>query len=229
MKKTMLICGCLWLISWLSLAEIPGKCHKPLLDTFTPGKVLVLKVGGIPTMVQNLPGNVGIKSFCRIIVKPDGKWKIHSVFGSRSDSTNVLEQGEILIVDQLEINRKNIEIKMHTDRALHYDASGRSSLFGSSKSSGADIHANMFEFKFEDVEACDQIFSRIAEFFDIFNSKDEINKPKEIKIGMTFEEVEAALGQPLKKADLGADKIIYKYDDTVVTFEAGKVTLIEFK
>jgi len=46
---------------------------------------------------------------------------------------------------------------------------------------------------------------------------------KEVKLGMTFAEVEAALGPPQTRADLG-DKVLYKYKDMTVEFHDGKVT-----
>jgi hypothetical protein len=46
---------------------------------------------------------------------------------------------------------------------------------------------------------------------------------KEVKLGMSFAEVEAALGPPQTRADLG-DKVLYKYKDMTVEFHDGKVT-----
>jgi hypothetical protein len=46
---------------------------------------------------------------------------------------------------------------------------------------------------------------------------------KEVKLGMSFAEVEAALGPPQTRADLG-DKVLYKYKDLTVEFHNGKVT-----
>jgi hypothetical protein len=45
----------------------------------------------------------------------------------------------------------------------------------------------------------------------------------EVKLGMTFAEVESALGVPQTRVDLG-EKILYKYKDMVVEFHDGKVT-----
>jgi hypothetical protein len=46
---------------------------------------------------------------------------------------------------------------------------------------------------------------------------------KEVKLGMSFAEVEAALGPPQTRADLG-EKVLYKYKDMTVEFHDGKVT-----
>jgi len=50
--------------------------------------------------------------------------------------------------------------------------------------------------------------------------------PKTIELGMTPAQVEAALGQPDKKVDLGAKKI-YVYKDLKVTFADGKVSDVQ--
>lgn len=46
---------------------------------------------------------------------------------------------------------------------------------------------------------------------------------KEIKLGMTFGEVEQVLGLPQTKIDLG-DKVLYKYPNMTVEFHGGRVT-----
>jgi hypothetical protein len=46
---------------------------------------------------------------------------------------------------------------------------------------------------------------------------------KEIKLGMSFAEVEAALGPPQTRVDLG-EKVLYKYKDMTVEFHNSKVT-----
>jgi hypothetical protein len=45
----------------------------------------------------------------------------------------------------------------------------------------------------------------------------------EIKLGMSFAEVEASLGLPVTKVDLG-EKVLYKYKDMTVEFQDGKVS-----
>jgi len=46
---------------------------------------------------------------------------------------------------------------------------------------------------------------------------------REVKLGMSFAEVEAALGPPQTRVDLG-EKVLYKYKDMTVEFHDGKVT-----
>jgi hypothetical protein len=45
----------------------------------------------------------------------------------------------------------------------------------------------------------------------------------QVKAGMSFAEVESALGVPLTRVDLG-EKVLYKYKDMTVEFHGGKVT-----
>jgi hypothetical protein len=51
-------------------------------------------------------------------------------------------------------------------------------------------------------------------------------EPAEIKMGMTPDQVEGALGKPDKKVNLGA-KVIYIYKDMKVTFKDGKVSDVQ--
>lgn len=46
---------------------------------------------------------------------------------------------------------------------------------------------------------------------------------KQVKLGISFAEVDAALGVPQTRVDLG-EKILYKYKDMVVEFHDCKVT-----
>jgi hypothetical protein len=46
---------------------------------------------------------------------------------------------------------------------------------------------------------------------------------REVKLGMSFAQVEAALGLPQTRVDLG-EKVLYKYKDMTVEFHNGKVT-----
>jgi len=80
------------------------------------------------------------------------------------------------------------------------------------------------------------VFSTIDEWVKPFDSYDEAIKVgntvsgafvKEIKLGMTFAEVESIFGVPQKKATLG-DKVIYKYSDMTVEFVDGKVADVKF-
>jgi hypothetical protein len=50
--------------------------------------------------------------------------------------------------------------------------------------------------------------------------------PAEISVGQTVDQVEAALGQPKSKVNLGPKKI-YVYDNMKITFKDGKVSDVQ--
>jgi hypothetical protein len=227
MKKAILFLAIVFLSVSMMFGQIDSNCKKQLEEKFQKGKYLVLKVDGIPTMVEKLPGNLGSKTYCIIIVKPDGNWKIKSFLGTQSDSTNILNKGDVLLVMKVK-TKKSFQIYTRTDIAMPYDAHGRTSLLGSTKGTGTGHHANIFTFNFAKSDDCNSLMANIEKYFDVYDTKEDIGKGKEIKLGMTMEEIIDILGEPEKKADLGT-KVIFKYPDTVVTFEEGKVTNIEFK
>ena len=95
-----------------------------------------------------------------------------------------------------------------------------------------------FFFDKQTMEAADldHIYSAIDSWVKPFDSHDEAIKfgntvsgtfVKEIKLGMTFTEVESIFGIPEKKATLG-NKVIYKYKDMAIEFVDGKVADVKF-
>lgn len=81
----------------------------------------------------------------------------------------------------------------------------------------------------DDADACQ---SQVEKWVKVFDSQDDAAKfgntasgafVKEVKLGMTPAEVEAALGLPGTKVDLG-EKVLYKYKDMTVEFHDGKVS-----
>ncbi len=216
-----LLSGSVYAINELDSKEIASKYAKD--------KILKLKIDGIPTSIQKQSGNLGIKQKCEIIVKKDGTWKVKSFLGFKSESSNVLPKGEALKIEKVKVRKKSVLIKTVTLRALAYDNrhSGQVDTIFKAKSSGAGINANNFVFKFDKKWEKEKIMALIDKYFDVFDSVEELNKPKEIKMGMTIEEVESMMGQPVNKAVLGS-KVKYKYPDMKITFTDGKVTDVDF-
>lgn len=78
----------------------------------------------------------------------------------------------------------------------------------------------------------DEVGARVDKWLRAFDTREEAAKfgntasgafVKEVKLGMTPAEVEAALGLPETKVDLGG-KVLYKYKNMTVEFHDGKVT-----
>jgi len=229
MKKNLVMVFVLFICVPFLSGKIKDECKSELEAFFTEGKFLVLKIDGIPTMLQKMPGNLGSKTFCEVKVGTDGEWKLKSILGDASDSSNVLSKGDILVLTSIDFNKESFEIRTRTDKALAYNVRGRTTLMGSTKSSGTGIHANKFFFKIDPDWDCADIKTAVEKYFTVYSTREEITQAKEIKIGMTIKEVAGVLGEPLKKADMGEGKLIYKYEDTIVTFKEGKVINIEFK
>jgi hypothetical protein len=73
--------------------------------------------------------------------------------------------------------------------------------------------------------------AQIEKWLKVFETQDEAAKfgntasgvfVKQVKLGMTFAEVESVLGPPSTRVDLG-EKVLYKYQDMTVEFRDGKV------
>jgi hypothetical protein len=199
---------------------------------YTVGKFLVIKQDGIPTTLlstdkdnANQSGDgfammfAKKKTYIPVKIKIDGTWKEKGkVFGS-SKSNAVLEMGEILkIVDEIDLG-SNVAVEFKTETVSGHEASHKGGICGTK-----------FIFEIGILDTFERVDERIGQVFDVFDKIEDINKKEtvELKLGMTIIEVVALLKEPSKKVDLG-DRIIYKYDDMVITFQEGKVINIEFK
>ena len=87
-------------------------------------------------------------------------------------------------------------------------------------------------FETRDAKDYDAVASMVETWLRPFDTRSEAAQSgntasgvyvKEVKLGMSFAEVEAALGPPQTRADLG-DKVLYKYKDMTVEFHDGRVT-----
>jgi hypothetical protein len=87
-------------------------------------------------------------------------------------------------------------------------------------------------FEVADPEKYEAVASLVDKWLKAFGTEAEASKfgntasgvfVKEVRIGMSFGEVEAALGPPQTRVDLGR-KVLYKYKDMTVEFHDGKVT-----
>jgi hypothetical protein len=87
-------------------------------------------------------------------------------------------------------------------------------------------------FETSDPQDYDAVASLVEKWLRPFNTRAEAAQfgntatgvyVKEVKLGMSYAEVEAALGLPQTRVDLGA-KVLYKYKDMTVEFHDGKVT-----
>jgi hypothetical protein len=87
-------------------------------------------------------------------------------------------------------------------------------------------------FETDDAKDYDSVASLVEEWLKPFQTRAEAAQfgntasgvyVREVKLGMSFAEVEPALGPPQTRVDLG-EKVLYKYKDMTVEFHNGKVT-----
>jgi len=227
MKRLLLIVFLTSIFAFLLNGEIDDDCGSKLETLFAEGKFLVLKIDGVPTMVNKTAKNMA-RSYCEIVIESNGEWRKKKQVFDESKSSNVLKKGDILKITESGLNRNDFRIQTETDQAMTYDLRGVV-IFTGDGGAGTGLHANKFIFQFDSDWDCKMIQAAIKEYFDVYDTKDAITQTKEIKMDMTIAEVVGVLGEPLKKADLGAGKLIYKYEDTIVTFQDGKVVNVEFK
>jgi hypothetical protein len=203
----------------------------------SPGTILVIQKGGI---VGVPPANITMG----IAVFKDGDLKQPSA-GNRmflGNVTRFLQVGEKVYVQKVDVNLKSDKVQLTIVECDQCNGVNQTSLFKGVVS---------FEFPKGSLATADpaMIEDTIAQVFTIDNGNGNQQnqdqnaqgqqdqqqqqqpppqqpppaEPASIQMGMTVDQVEAALGSPDKKVSIGA-KLIYVYKDLKVTFTNGKVT-----
>jgi hypothetical protein len=204
----------------------------------SPGTILVIQKGGILGVP---PANLTMG----IAIFKDGDLKQPSA-GNRmflGNVTRFLQVGEKVYVQKVDVNLKTDKVQLTVVECDSCNGVNQPSLFKGVVS---------FEFAKGSLAAADpaQIEDTIGQVFTVDNGNGSQQnqdqnaqqgqqqdqqqqaapqqqapppEPASIQMGMTVDQVEAALGPPDKKVTIGA-KIIYVYKDLKVTFTNGKVT-----
>ena len=178
-----------------------------------------VEVGSLPIMIYD-PVEVNIKD--GEIVKSSGY-------------THEVQPGTILAIYDLKIRDDRIELFCRTvnPHAVERGVGAfRDTYYG-----GVSTKLRFFfNRSVMDSSNLTTVFSTIDEWVKPFDSYDEAIKVgntvsgafvKEIKLGMTFAEVESLFGPPKIKISLG-EKMIYKYSDMAIEFVNGKVADVKF-
>ena len=191
------------------------------------GTVLVA-VKGLPMQADARVSSIMIFYHVEVDIK-DGE-----IVKSRG-YTHEVEPGTILAIYDLKIKNDRIELFCRT-----VNPHGIERGVGAFRDTYYENVSTKLRFFFNrsvmDSSNLTTVFSTIDEWVKPFDSYDEAIKVgntvsgvfvKEIKLGMTFAEVESIFGVPQKKATLG-NKVIYKYSDMAIEFVDGKVADVEF-
>ncbi len=137
-----------------------------------------------------------------------------------------VHKGEILRSDKARVHGKWLEVWVTAD-SFHSITRG----VGAFQHESKELPNAILAFPIE------QAKTLIDQWFETYGTLEEASKSsnarqsntasgvsvKQIKLGMTREEVELVLGVPETKVDLG-EKVLYKYKDMTVEFHDGKVT-----
>lgn len=212
MKKVIVLFVCLMVFGGGVLTAkknlLTDEVIKKFEEKYAVGKFLVIQMEGIPA------GAYGTGADVSISVNFDGSWK-YNLLGNIVNA--YLDKNEVAEIFKIDASGKSVEIRLITEKGHHIGDTEKQCL-------------TKVKFPVNEGESFESVDSRILNYFKVYSSQSEIGKEevKELKIGMLIAEVIKIMGEPSKKADLG-DKIIYKYEDMVVTFQNGKVVNIEFK
>jgi hypothetical protein len=204
----------------------------------SPGTVLVIQKGGILGVP---PANLTMG----VAIFKDGDLKQPSA-GNRmflGNVTRFLQVGEKVYVQKVDVNLKTDKVQLTVVECDSCNGVNQASMFKGVVS---------FEFAKGSLATADpgQIEDAIGQVFTVDNGSNGQQQnqdqnaqqgqqqdqpqaapqqqapppePASIQMGMTVDQVEAALGPPDKKVTIGA-KIIYVYKDLKVTFTNGKVS-----
>ena len=219
---------------WLAIAPIAigfASEKKDLSDRYK-GKYLVALQDGLAVGICTQPQQVAGLAILAVRVSADSA-EFHtqtglSAVGCGTIAPEALHKGEILRVDHTYFRpggRFTIQVE---NVSVHEIERGQRVLEHRSFERGrADLI-----FMADDPKDYNSTASLVEKWVKVFDSQDEAVKfgntangafVKEVKLGMTAAEVEAALGLPETKVDLG-EKVLYKYKNMTVEFHDGKVT-----
>lgn len=171
-------------------------------------------------------------------VKFDKKTRALKFAGVMSDGTichnwlpESLHHGEVLRVKSVVVQDDNFALTVETISPHSITRGQGENQHGSRETGVAEIH---FQYPAKrDYDAAVANADKWVKPFDTLEAAEQFGKGlgnsasgafvKEVKLGMTQAEVEAVMGLPISKADLG-EKMLYKYKDMTVEFHGGKVT-----
>jgi hypothetical protein len=138
-----------------------------------------------------------------------------------------VHKGEVLSVHRVRIAHQRLDLEV---RAISPHAVTRGE--GAFQHESLERGSAIFAFQQPDPKNPNSVTSEVDTWLKSFDTEAEAAQfgntasgafVKEVKLGMTPADVEAVMGPPITKADLG-EKVLYKYKDMTVEFHNGKVT-----
>jgi hypothetical protein len=149
----------------------------------------------------------------------EGGTKVGNMFGC---PTLPLHKGELLTIDKVRTTKRGRTVILSASTIPH------SFTRGIGASEHESLETGHITLVFSSQGNSDALITSWLRFSDTAD-RDKLGNTasmvqvKEVKLGMSFAEVEQALGVPVTRVDLGT-KVLYKYKDMTVEFHDGKVT-----
>jgi hypothetical protein len=202
----------------LPVAQARANDKKDLSETYK-GKYLVVVRDGLPLAICS----EGCSQLdVTVIITPSGPNT--SVVRSGKASLEPAHKGEVLKVTRAAVHSKFLEVEVESLSA-HAITRG----VGAFQHESQEYPAATLMFALENGTDQAQLIDQWIKPFDTEEQAAKFGNTasgvfvKEVKLGMTPAEVEAVLGVPETKVDLG-DKVLYKYKNMTVEFHTGKVS-----
>ena len=227
-KLMLLGVGAALCMSPLASATTPAEAKKAITEKFvvTKRSVLTAKVSqpGTIAVIQRpgLSADPGSKSFMKPVVIKEGV----AVTAGGGDvlgpsGGKAMEPGARVYIYSVDVNASSVTIIYATVDTMETTQRG---------STNYENYKGSIVFKYDGGLAAIEASKVLADLELWLKTEAEsatsVSAAKTIALGQTPEEVEAILGVPDKKVDLGPKKIFY-YKDMKVTFTDGKVSDVE--
>jgi hypothetical protein len=147
----------------------------------------------------------------------------------RNVITQPLHKGEVLYVGRVFISRKKSIFGLSVRTVSPHSIQRAIGAFAHEPLEPGEV---TISFTVPDPDDYTAAVRQVARWFKVFGTAEDAEKfgntaggvfVREVKLGMTFAEVEQELRLPQTRVDLG-QKVIYKYKDMTAEFQGGKVT-----
>ncbi|MBI3665539.1 MAG: hypothetical protein HY236_04820 [Acidobacteria bacterium] len=228
-------------LALLALVVFPGRVRpiekEDLLSKYRDKFVVVINEGMSTGVCQGHPGRKGLLGWetptINIIVKGPGPGDIQTKSlllappGCGNITPEPTHKGEVLKVSHVAFHAGYLQLSVENISA-HSITRGVGAFGHESLEKGSAFIRLRAGNDGKDLDAAHALS---AHWFRVFDTADEASRfgntasgvfVRQVKAGMSFAEVEEALGVPQARVDLG-ERVLYKYKDMAIEFHDGKV------
>jgi len=161
----------------------------------------------------------GHKSMVDVGIDENGKVKVYNIFGC---GTQPLRKGEVLTIGNVRTSRQGKTVILEAASVPHSLTRG----IGAYEHQTVEIGKVTLVFVSNgNADALISKWLRLSNTIerDKLGNTSSMVEVKQVKLGMSYAEVEQVLGVPATRVDLNT-KVLYKYKDMTIEFQDGKVS-----